>query len=296
MQTKSILIALGKIAFIALAFFLILKKVDLKDITSVLARTDLSYFTLALITSNASTIFSSLRSKRYLKHYGLEITTKFAICYYYIGMFFNVLLPGGIGGDAYKVIILSQSSQFPKLKGARVILYERVSGFFALCALGFAIFYCTHFSFDSLLWWANTILFTLLLPFYLLGNRYILRDQNKIALVVAPLSFAVQLLQLLVFYFLIRSLNLSNLTLELEWDLVFLLVVASIISILPITFGSVGLREFTMVLGLSYLGFEQDIIEYGVSLAFLNFIIYLLTAVVGLPILYGFSKHKLFSK
>lgn len=294
MQIKNFLLALAKLIFVVAAFAIIVRKVDIKDVTDLLLKTDLTYFFVALLASNFSTIFSALRSQAYLRFYGLEISSKFAFCYYYVGMFFNVLLPGGIGGDAYKVIILAKDKKFPKLKGARVVLYERVSGFFALCALGFIGFYFTHFAQETLLWWGNTILFTLLLPLYLLGNAYILRDNNAIALKVAPLSFAVQLLQLVVFYFLIKSLSSPEMASAngLECDLLFILIAASIIAILPITFGSVGVREFSMLLGLSYLGFDESVIEYGVSIAFLNFLVYLFTALVGLPLWYWFRAKR----
>ena len=54
---------------------------------------------------------------------------------YYVGMFYNALLPGGIGGDAYKAYKFEKSFN----KGYKLIikslLIDRVSGLFAIFIL-----------------------------------------------------------------------------------------------------------------------------------------------------------------
>ena len=85
---------------------------------------------------------------------------------------FNIILPSGIGGDGYKIFLLSKLHNFSKLKSLRIIIYERANGLYPLCVLSLLIlvytpFYdintfskyiiniCIFFSYSMLFYWSK---------------------------------------------------------------------------------------------------------------------------------------------
>lgn len=55
---------------------------------------------------NISKIISSIRLNRYFKDINLSLSQTYNLKLYYLGMFYNLFLPGGIGGDGYKIYII----------------------------------------------------------------------------------------------------------------------------------------------------------------------------------------------
>jgi hypothetical protein len=53
-----------------------------------------------------------------------------------LGLFYNFLLPGGIGGDGYKIYLLNKNYKLPAKKVFWAIMFDRLSG---LWAIGFII-------------------------------------------------------------------------------------------------------------------------------------------------------------
>jgi hypothetical protein len=144
-KLKAILIIILKLGFIFGALFIVSTKLNIQKFSSYLTDLNLLYFFIALLASSISLIFSALRSRYYFHQNGLLLRKRFAIIIYYIGYFFNIILPGGIGGDGLKVLYLYKLEKFSKISSLRIILYERVNGFYALIFLGFIIYYFTNF-------------------------------------------------------------------------------------------------------------------------------------------------------
>jgi len=51
---------------------------------------------------------------------------------YLLGIFYNLLLPGGIGGDGYKIYLLHKTYKFPAKKVFWAIAFDRLSGLWAI--------------------------------------------------------------------------------------------------------------------------------------------------------------------
>jgi uncharacterized membrane protein YbhN (UPF0104 family) len=79
-----------------------------------------------------SMIFSSWRLLSYFKSIGLKLDYRFNLRLYFLGLSFNVLLPGGIGGDGYKIYLLHKRYKLPTKKVFWAILFDRLSGFWAI--------------------------------------------------------------------------------------------------------------------------------------------------------------------
>lgn len=245
---------------------------------------------LALVLQNASLICSALRSRFYFNSYGLRVRKRFAIAYYYVGTLFNTILPGGISGDGYKVYLLWKLEKFSKLLGLRLMLYERVNGFYVLAFMGLLVLlpssYIELFPYELPLAIACIILIT---PCYLFGVKYVMRDKIAIAWGASYYSFFVQLLQVLSALVLVKAL-ITEPTMQQYIDYIVLFIAASIATIIPISVGGAGLRELTFLYGIQLMPVSD--VETGVAFAMINFFLYLLTAIPGIPLFYKIGKIK----
>lgn len=80
----------------------------------------------------ASMLFSSWRLLSFFKSIGLNVNYRFNLRLYFSGLCYNLLLPGGIGGDGYKIFLLHKWYHKPAKKVFWAILFDRLSGFWAI--------------------------------------------------------------------------------------------------------------------------------------------------------------------
>lgn len=286
---KTWLLGFLKVSVAICALYFVFSKVDLNPVISHFSMANMWLVLLAFILHNISALCSSLRSQYYLSCYGLKLGAWQAIYFYYVGMMFNIVLPGGIGGDGYRILAMHSKHRLPKLKALRVLLYERVSGFYILVLLGLCLFpYTKFYELDYIL--SNLLLFSLvaITPCYLWGVSYVLRDSIRVVLRAAAFSLGVQLLQVACVMAIIYSVN-NNIDHMMLKNYILLFIASSIVAVIPISIGSVGLREITFFYGLSIIGIED--ITYGVSIAMLISAMTIASGMLGIiPWLFGSQK------
>jgi uncharacterized protein (TIRG00374 family) len=95
----------------------------------------------------ASQILSVKRLDFYLKANSFNLSFRSNLELYFLGMFYNFFIPGGIGGDAYKVYILNKKLGWELKKITSTIFNDRLSGLLAICVL--ILIFGT---FDSIKW------------------------------------------------------------------------------------------------------------------------------------------------
>lgn len=88
-------------------------------------------------------LLSCLRWRLICAALGLSATWRYLMSLYFIGMFCNLFLPTGVGGDAVKSIALGRASH-SHIKAAQSILFDRFSGLVALCLLAAAALLFVH--------------------------------------------------------------------------------------------------------------------------------------------------------
>jgi uncharacterized membrane protein YbhN (UPF0104 family) len=94
----------------------------------------------------------------------------------------------------------------------------------------------------------------------------------------------VQLAQLASAYFILMALNVE----ENQLSYLFIFLISSIVSVLPLTIGGIGSREVTFFYGAKLLGLDENT-SVGISMEF-----FIITALVSLfGILYHFKKPEL---
>ncbi len=196
---------------------------------------------------------------------------------YFVGAYFNNLLPTSIGGDAARIILLSRSG-LSKSEGAVYVVTERILGAAALvllALLGTLIFPTASEIRLAVLGLAAISALTALLC--LIARRRLAslaaRDSRfrsaagaAVDLLDRPTSLALGLLASLAFQ--LASIALSYLTaLALGIDLSFSACVALVplvwlITLLPVSIGGIGLREasFALLLGTAGISTEESLL------------------------------------
>ncbi len=121
--------------FVSIFFiFLVFKKVNFFELTGIFK--NVSIFTLIwMLTLNyLITFFVALRWYSVLDEFRREITFSNIWKLSVIGMFFNVLLPTGTGGDAVKILYITRNHH-QKLKAATSVVFDRFIGSSTIVAM-----------------------------------------------------------------------------------------------------------------------------------------------------------------
>ena len=199
---------------------------------------------------------------------------------YLLGMFYNLFLPGGIGGDAYKGYLIRKKFEVPTKRVVAVLLLDRLSGLLLLfvyaCLLAMGL--QNRFLSDYRILFGLGMMLSVLV-FWALNKRffgYVLSVFWK----SAAYSAVVQGLQLISLYCILCGLAIENNILAY----LFVFLISSIVSVVPLTIGGIGSREVTFYYGALWLGLNQDT-SIGISMAF-----FLITAFVSLLGMYFHFK------
>lgn len=259
-----------KLAITVAALWYVLSKIELQQVLETIAQSNVLYLCGALILFVLSKALSSVRLHRYLGSIGITISQKSNLKLYLLGMYYNLFLPGGIGGDGYKIYLLNKKFDVSTRRIFWAVMMDRIIGVVALFCLAVLLF-CFVPGMQAFAWYA-----WLLIPLSILTTFLIFRRFFSYLLPVFRItnlqSLVVQLLQLLAALLILLSLNETG---SLE-SYLFVFLISSIVAVLPLTIGGIGSREFTFMLGAQWLGLDLNL-----SIA-LSLLFYLITAFTSL--------------
>jgi uncharacterized protein (TIRG00374 family) len=117
----------------------LLTLIDLDDLLERLLSLDVRYLALAYVLLLGQVALSTLKWQRILRSDGIRMRFDFLIKTYMIGGFISLFLPTSFGGDVYRVAAAKGVNQ-DLAKSASSVLFDRLTGFFALvsiCMVGF---------------------------------------------------------------------------------------------------------------------------------------------------------------
>jgi hypothetical protein len=86
-------------------------------------------------------VMSSWRLSSFFKSIKLKLDPRFNFRLYLLGLFYNFLLPGGIGGDGYKIYLLNKTYKLPAKKVFWAIMFDRLSGLWAIGLITVALIF-----------------------------------------------------------------------------------------------------------------------------------------------------------
>ncbi|WP_297336270.1 lysylphosphatidylglycerol synthase transmembrane domain-containing protein [Algoriphagus sp.] len=273
---KNQLKTLLKLILTGLALYLVFRKIDTQQLFAILQTLHWPWLIPAVMLFVLSKVATAVRLNQYFKNIGLYLSEKLNFRLYLIGMFYNLFLPGGIGGDGYKVYLLHKEFKTPVKKLLQAALLDRLGGLVAIVFLLFALFLIVEVELDFLetsLWNVLMIVGLMLtIPCFWLGQKFLFRDFLPSFWSANAWSFAGQITQLICAWFILMALGIDEKI--LAYQLVFLL--SSIVAVLPLTIGGVGARELVFVYAHQYAGIEET-----AAVAF-SLIFFLITAGVSL--------------
>ena len=261
-----------RIVLSVVAMWLVSRRIDFGAVWSLMTQLKPGWVLLSVLVFTLSHVVSSERSRWLWRAAGADLHPLYVWRLYWLGMFYSLFLPGGVGGDGYKVYILKRYGETPLASLVKAGLLDRGYGVAAILWLSalLALFVLTLpagipqvvvvglILFFPLLWLFIRIFFPVFIRVYWPATLYSLTKQllqagSAICLLLAigtPYSHA--------------------------YPLAFLL--SSLALLLPISVGGMGARELV----LSYLPGDFPINEEAaVATSLLFFILSALFSLAG---------------
>ncbi|WP_078347861.1 lysylphosphatidylglycerol synthase transmembrane domain-containing protein [Mucilaginibacter pedocola] len=130
-----------KFAVTSVLLYYVFSKVPLQKVKLRLVNANYWWMFAALVCYAASMVFSSWRLSSYFKSIKLNLDPRFNFRLYLLGLFYNFLLPGGIGGDGYKIYLLNKNYKLPAKKVFWAIMFDRLSGLWAIGLITVALIF-----------------------------------------------------------------------------------------------------------------------------------------------------------
>lgn len=272
-KVREWLIFIFKVVLSLVAIIYVLKRVNLGDIANVIGSASYLYLFFAFLLFIASKIVAAWRTLLILHRCGISISGWDNLKLYWTGMFYNLFLPGGIGGDVYKTVIINNMHKNGIRISAGSVITDRIAGVAALMILALL---CIPFTgLISGFWWVT-----------MAGVPAVFIGFAGVILIFMPglkgitgglliRSFMVQGLQILAILMILVAFNIK--TDQIEYLLIFL--ISSVAAMLPISVGGIGIREMVFF-KISDLLFLDQKVAVAISLTF--YLITLLASSFGI--------------
>lgn len=278
-----------KLLLTALAIFLVFRKIDTDQLWVIVKSLHWIWLLPVLVLFALSKVFTAFRLNRYFRTIDLQISEKLNLKLYLIGMFYNLFLPGGIGGDGYKVYLLNKQFKTPVKKLIQASLLDRLGGLVAIIFLLFWLFLFVDVQvgfLETSIWNGLMVLGIIAtIPLFWVVQKYFFKDFLPSFWSANAWSLAGQIAQIICALFILWSLGITENI--LAYQLVFLL--SSIVAALPLTIGGVGARELVFVYAHTYVGIDE---ATAVAFSLIFFLISALVSLCGAFIKYELPKSE----
>jgi uncharacterized membrane protein YbhN (UPF0104 family) len=262
-----------KIILSLFAINYILRRVSFGDITDLLDSANFLYLLFAIILFAGSKLVSASRALMILNQYFIPLSGWENLKLYWTGMFYNLFLPGGIGGDIYKTVVLNKIHNNGIKISAGIVLMDRIAGVAALIVLALICLPFTNL-YHHTGWISLCGISVTVIGFTIFVFKFLPRLKEIIGLLLMS-SFMVQILQMLSVFCIMVAIDIK--ADYIEYLLIFL--ISSVAAMLPISIGGIGIREFVFFSIANYLLLDQKI---AVTISFTFYIITVLVSSLGI--------------
>ena len=246
---------LGIFQIIVTVFFIYytLSKIGLHKILEVVKNADLLFILFASIMYFFSQIISSERLWFILKENNLIISSKENIKLYMVGIFYNFFIPGGVGGDAYKGVLMNKKFQWSLKKIYKLLILDRLIGFgVIICLILVFSGFILDLKFISEFKFVLAPLYTLL---FFVGKVLVQKifDNEIVYTRSFFISHIIQILQFGSIVLILFSLGVTN----NYFTFLYIFLISSVLSIF--SFGGIGIREYVFFTLASNTAVSPDI-------------------------------------
>ena len=253
-RTGKLLKLLLKIAVTVVCFWYISTKINFSEAKQAVINANWSFLLLAVASFMFSKLLASFRLNINFRNIQIRLPEWINIKLYWLGMFYNLFLPGSISGDAYKVVRLTKTFDIPYKKTTAAVLLDRFSGLLALGIIlsVYGVIVLDNKVYDAVLI-AGAIIAVIALYVVV---KFFLKEFLPGFFPTFLWGIAVQIFQVVTVYCILMALNLP--LHQSEW--IFIFLVASVVSVIPISLGGgLGTRELVFVEGARYFHLNEQI-------------------------------------
>ena len=251
-QLKKWLILLVKIVVSGLCLWYTIYKIDWVTAWQSVKTSNLFWLFCAVIFIAGSKVIAAFRLNIYFKNIGAILHRNVNLKLYWLGMYYNVFLPGGIGGDAYKVVMLNRTYGYPAKLLTAAVLLDRASGVAGIGLLT-ALYYFGVFDGANYSYWLLASVLPGLLLYYFIVKQFF-PSFIRSFWSTFWLGLSVQITQVISIYCLMNAFGAH--VHQTEYILIFL--VSSLVAALPVTLGPFGAREVVFIWGSHQFFLDQN--------------------------------------
>ena len=239
------------------ALYLVFQKIDTAQLLQLSKILSWPWLLPAIVLFVGSKVATAIRLNHYFANIQLVLSTWENWRLYLIGMFYNLFLPGGIGGDGYKVYLLNKDFKTPVKQLLKASLLDRLGGLVAIVALLLGLLGLIEIPWQGFATWTSKILLFVaalgVVPAFWLLQKVLFPNFLPSFWKGIIWSLVGQLAQMASVFCLLLALGVQDNF--LAYQAVFLL--SSIVAVLPLTIGGVGARELVVVYAHSYAGIQE---------------------------------------
>jgi len=239
------------------ALYLVFQKIDTDNLLQLSKTLSWGWLIPAIALFVGSKVATAIRLNAYFANIHISLSFWENWRLYLIGMFYNLFLPGGIGGDGYKVYLLNNQFKTPVKELLKASLLDRLGGLIAILALLFGILLLIDLPLPFGEPRIGKILFAIgaigIVPGFWLLQKFLFSNFLPSFWQGIFWSLVGQLAQMAAVVCLLFALGVQDEF--LAYQAVFLL--SSIVAVLPLTIGGVGARELVVVYVHSYAGIQE---------------------------------------
>ena len=256
-QLKNQLKTALKILLTGGALYLVFQKIDTDNLLQLSKTLSWGWLVPAIALFVGSKVATAIRLNAYFANIHISLSFWENWRLYLIGMFYNLFLPGGIGGDGYKVYLLNNQFKTPVKELLKASLLDRLGGLIAILALLFGILLVIELPLPLGNPRISKILFAIgtigIVPGFWLLQKFLFSNFLPSFWQGIFWSLVGQLAQMAAVVCLLLALGVQDKF--LAYQAVFLL--SSIVAVLPLTIGGVGARELVVVYAHAYAGIQE---------------------------------------
>ena len=310
-----------KLFLLLIIFYWILKSVNINDAITVLLKANLSFFIFAFLLNNLSSIFLTIKWHRLAKPLDLKSNFIYLLKLNYISFFYSSFVPGQSSGELIKGLKLAKKEDGAQKVWVPIFI-DKITNLLIVFLIGFiAVIFDETFRKNSLLVFLITLLTILLslatIILFSENTDHCVKFIKDILIKVLKLfkiksdpvkdfslgyfkeykkhdflmfetlvwSLLIKIPHIFAFYLLAKGLNIDLSIIQSAW----LFSIISVVTLIPVSFSGLGIREGTMIIMLSQIGVQTT---SALSLSLLIFITGVIVALIG-GVLELFSGIKL---
>ncbi len=261
-----------KVIITSLLLYYVFSKVPLQKVKLRLIHANYWWMLAALGCFMTSVVVAAWRLLSFFRSIGLKLDPKFNFRLYLFGLFYNLLLPGGIGGDGYKIYLLNKTFKLPAKKVFWAIIFDRLSGLWAIGLITVALIFFIpqidiHFAIPFGIFMTGSVIY------YFVAYMFF-RDYTRHFFEAHAKAVLVQSLQVLAAIFILFGQDFHDK--YAPYLLSFL--ISALAAVLPVNIGGAGAREAVFLKLTSVFPMDEGL---AVFLPITFFIISLLVSLLG---------------